>query len=176
MTTPRAETLVLTLANGMVLFSRVALEAGGYSWQIDCDAPGGGIISGYRYPTPDRAISALFCAAAEQGAARVISAMPREQWEASIGIAGPKDRVDEIATLKTENASFRESLRAIVETEPIGREGDCLYCREYVGPVVDDYFVEVEDWPRERLGKRQYDHKLDCVWLRARKALGMGMP
>jgi hypothetical protein len=63
------------------------------------------------------------------------------------------------------------SLRALVEQEPVGREGDCVYCWKYLGAIIDDYYVEVEEWPRERLGKRQHDHKSDCPWDRARKTL-----
>jgi hypothetical protein len=69
--------------------------------------------------------------------------------------------------------TLRKLLRRIVDRDLVWRDGDCIFCHEWLGGVVEQWQVDLDGYPAERLGDYCGKHKPDCPGIEARKLLGL---
>jgi hypothetical protein len=64
-------------------------------------------------------------------------------------------------------------LRRIVDRNLVWRDGDCIFCHEWLGGVVEQWQVHAGEYSEDRLGDHYGKHKPDCPGIAARKLLGL---
>jgi len=82
---------------------------------------------------------------------------------------------DPALLLDRENREPEAIVRALAEMDPFCRDGDCVPCREWLGGATQEW-LEANDYDCDKVTPttpRVGQHKTDCLWLRARKALGI---
>jgi hypothetical protein len=82
---------------------------------------------------------------------------------------GPSDLVP----LLSHHEALATVLRRLVDRNLVWRDGDCIFCHEWLGGVVEQWQVDLDDYPAERLGDNYGKHKPDCPGIAARKLLGL---
>lgn len=79
---------------------------------------------------------------------------------------------DEAGDLRAENCDPWSIVDAVAKMKPIGRDGDCPFCGEWIGCPTEEWLVANDyDFKMvEPTTPRQGRHGPKCLWLRARRA------